>query len=69
MIGKGSNADLGISFDATISRVYGGYSSEAERLTVAQDVVGSIPTSRPKKLADMDPLKSARRFCQATTTL
>lgn len=27
---------------------YGGYSSAAERLTVAQDVVGSIPTSRPK---------------------
>src|SRR5579863_6426468 len=25
----------------------GGYSSAAERLTVAQDVVGSIPTSRP----------------------
>ena len=29
---------------------YGGYSSVAERLTVAQDVVGSIPTSRPKYL-------------------
>jgi hypothetical protein len=28
----------------------GGYSSAAERLTVAQDVVGSIPTSRPKRL-------------------
>jgi hypothetical protein len=27
---------------------YGGYSSAAERLTVAQDVVGSIPTSRPR---------------------
>ena len=26
----------------------GGYSSAAERLTVAQDVVGSIPTSRPR---------------------
>ena len=35
------------SFDATIERVHGGYSSAAERLTVAQDVVGSIPTSRP----------------------
>ena len=35
-------------FDATIEREYGGYSSAAERLTVAQDVVGSIPTSRPK---------------------
>jgi hypothetical protein len=34
-------------FDATIERKYGGYSSAAERLTVAQDVVGSIPTSRP----------------------
>src|SRR5580658_8651098 len=27
----------------------GGYSSAAERLTVAQDVVGSIPTSRPNE--------------------
>ena len=36
-----------ICFDATIDRVNGGYSSAAERLTVAQDVVGSIPTSRP----------------------
>jgi hypothetical protein len=35
------------SIDATIVKVYGGYSSAAERLTVAQDVVGSIPTSRP----------------------
>ena len=34
-------------FDATIVKVHGGYSSAAERLTVAQDVVGSIPTSRP----------------------
>jgi hypothetical protein len=33
--------------NATIERVHGGYSSAAERLTVAQDVVGSIPTSRP----------------------
>ena len=36
-----------VCFDATIDRVDGGYSSAAERLTVAQDVVGSIPTSRP----------------------
>jgi hypothetical protein len=36
-----------IRFDATIDGVDGGYSSAAERLTVAQDVVGSIPTSRP----------------------
>ena len=35
------------SFDVTIERIDGGYSSAAERLTVAQDVVGSIPTSRP----------------------
>ena len=35
--------------NATIKRLHGGYSSEAERLTVAQDVVGSIPTSRPKQ--------------------
>ena len=27
--------------------VYGGYSSVAERLSVAQDVEGSIPSSRP----------------------
>jgi hypothetical protein len=40
-----------IRFDATIDRVDGGYSSAAERLTVAQDVVGSIPTSRPKNKA------------------
>ena len=33
--------------DATLNEVHGGYSSAAERLTVAQDVVGSIPTSRP----------------------
>ena len=38
-----------ISLDATIKSVDGGYSSAAERLTVAQDVVGSIPTSRPRK--------------------
>ena len=38
-------------FDATICRVHGGYSSAAERLTVAQDVVGSIPTSRPNRHA------------------
>jgi hypothetical protein len=31
------------------SERYGGYSSAAERLTVAQDVVGSIPTSRPNQ--------------------
>jgi hypothetical protein len=34
-------------FDATIEREYGGYSSVAERLSVAQDVEGSIPSSRP----------------------
>jgi predicted alpha/beta-fold hydrolase len=39
---------LSVSFDATIDRVHGGYSSAAERLTVAQDVEGSIPSSRPK---------------------
>jgi hypothetical protein len=37
----------GATRNATIGRVHGGYSSAAERLTVAQDVVGSIPTSRP----------------------
>ena len=35
------------SMNVTIECVDGGYSSAAERLTVAQDVVGSIPTSRP----------------------
>ena len=44
-----ARAGLTGSFDATIERVYGGYSSAAERLTVAQDVVGSIPTSRPNE--------------------
>ena len=34
-------------FNATI-KVDGGYSSVAERLSVAQDVEGSIPSSRPK---------------------
>ncbi len=44
---RSSGQVLKICFDATIDRVDGGYSSAAERLTVAQDVVGSIPTSRP----------------------
>ena len=38
--------------DATIDKVNGGYSSAAERLTVAQDVVGSIPTSRPIRIPE-----------------
>src|SRR5579863_9003618 len=49
---RGPNAGrslLSIYRDATIMKGYGGYSSAAERLTVAQDVVGSIPTSRPTK--------------------
>ena len=37
-------------FFDTIRNVDGGYSSGAERLSVAQDVVGSIPTSRPNLL-------------------
>src|SRR5206468_3003943 len=41
---------FGNGIDGTIKRLHGGYSSEAERLTVAQDVVGSIPTSRPNLL-------------------
>ena len=46
--GRGhSGQGMAVLFDATIDRVHGGYSSAAERLTVAQDVVGSIPTSRP----------------------
>ena len=48
---RSSPIRLRIGFDATIDRVDGGYSSAAERLTVAQDVVGSIPTSRPKLIA------------------
>ena len=36
--------------NGTIEGAHGGYSSAAERLTVAQDVVGSIPTSRPNSL-------------------
>src|ERR1039458_5043468 len=39
--------DLSTRIDATIKRIDGGSSSVAERLTVAQDVVGSIPTRRP----------------------
>src|ERR1700733_8308966 len=50
-LGKGADSVFGISFDATIDSEYGGYSSAAERLTVAQDVVGSIPTSRPKDIS------------------
>ena len=42
-----SESRLSIERNATIKKGYGGYSSAAERLTVAQDVVGSIPTSRP----------------------
>ena len=37
-------------FDAILGPIDGGYSSGAERLSVAQDVVGSIPTSRPNFL-------------------
>jgi hypothetical protein len=44
---RSANARLTAPFDATIERVYGGYSSVAERLSVAQDVEGSIPSSRP----------------------
>jgi hypothetical protein len=40
-------------FNATIVRVHGGYSSVAERLSVAQDVEGSIPSSRPNKIEDL----------------
>ena len=57
-------------FDATIDRIDGGYSSAAERLTVAQDVVGSIPTSRPNsasitylasRILTCNPLQSPTR--------
>ena len=53
------------SFDGTIDRMHGGYSSAAERLTVAQDVVGSIPTSRPKSAwAPGKPLHSFPAICR-----
>src|SRR5258708_28775036 len=42
------SADRGTS---AIIPVYGGYSSVAERRSVAADVVGSKPTSRPKHLS------------------
>ena len=47
MVHRRPSRGLTTSFDVTIECVDGGYSSAAERLTVAQDVVGSIPTSRP----------------------
>lgn len=46
-------------FDATIEGIHGGYSSAAERLTVAQDVVGSIPTSRPNFHGPQTPIQFA----------
>ena len=41
---------------------YGGYSSVAERRSVAADVVGSTPTSRPNPLPQRprDPVLTAR---------
>src|ERR1700722_9686601 len=39
---------------SAIIPVYGGYSSVAERRSVAADVVGSKPTSRPKLLKSSD---------------
>ncbi len=44
--------------NATILVVHGGYSSVAERRSVAPDVVGSTPTSRPK--GTPTPFNSAR---------
>jgi hypothetical protein len=41
----------------------GGYSSAAERLTVAQDVVGSIPTSRPSRYKRLRPISSCSVQC------
>jgi uncharacterized protein len=63
-----------ICFDATIDRVDGGYSSAAERLTVAQDVVGSIPTSRPKVPPEVDgnevyPISPPGQSCDASLTV
>ena len=41
----------------------GGYSSAAERLTVAQDVAGSIPASRPKKLSFHHSFRDKKLAC------
>src|SRR6202042_3824879 len=54
----GPDAPWGNCFDATIGEVCGGYSSAAERLPVAQDVVGSIPTSRPNLHSTKIPWQS-----------
>src|SRR5882762_12038957 len=60
----GASVTLGDGhFDATIYRLHGGYSSAAERLTVAQDVVGSIPTSRPNSRTNgPNPLSFTKAF-------
>ncbi len=42
------------------SGMCGGYSSGAERLSVAQDVVGSIPTSRPNSSSCPSPTRTFR---------
>src|SRR5579859_3781612 len=56
--GGGTGHQRPSSVDVTIKRLYGGYSSAAERLTVAQDVVGSIPTSRPiRKLFTLNKIE------------
>jgi hypothetical protein len=52
------------SFDATIRYADGGYSSAAERLTVAQDVVGSIPTSRPNSCSIPENLNRLVPGCE-----
>jgi hypothetical protein len=49
-----------------IIKLRGGYSSVAERLSVAQDVVGSIPPSRPIKnkrlsLKNLTPARKTRQ--------
>ena len=60
---RSSPASLGKSrIDATIDRVHGGCSSAAERLTVAQDVVGSIPTSRPNMSLQVDGSRGPESF-------
>ena len=51
-------------FDATIKVTDGGYSSAAERLTVAQDVVGSIPTSRPNSCSIPENLNRLIPACE-----
>ena len=67
-IAKIGIASAGLS---AIIPVYGGYSSVAERRSVAADVVGSKPTSRPKISDQFNVLRSnfASRISSSTSVL